>query len=61
MSNFLLFSQAFLEVLYLFAEQVVHFQFFLYNCLQFFDVGINIEVDIPYTLNFRDQFTLLSE
>jgi hypothetical protein len=59
--NLLLFGQTLLEVLNFLAEQVVHLQLFLYYCLQFFDVGVNIKVDIPYALDLRNQFTLLGE
>lgn len=61
MPKLLLFAEALLEMIDLLRQQVIHFEFFLDNCLQFLNVGVHVEVHITYSLDFRDQFAFLCQ
>lgn len=61
MPDLILLIQAFFKMLNFLTEKIIHFKLFLYNCLQFLDIRVNIEVYIPNSLNFGNQLTLLSQ
>ena len=52
MSDLLLFAEAFLEVFYLLAEQVVHLELLLHHVLQLLDIRVHVKVDVSHTLYF---------
>jgi hypothetical protein len=61
MPKFLLFAEAFLEMVNLLGQQIVHLKFLLDNRLQFLDIGVHVEVHIAYSLNFGNQLAFLCQ
>lgn len=61
MPDLIFFFQAVLEGIYFFTQNVVDFQFLLYHLLQLINIGINIVINKPLTLNLRNQLALLSQ
>jgi hypothetical protein len=60
-AHFFFLAQTFFEMVDFLGEEVVHFQFFLHYVLEFFDVGIHIEVHIAHALYFGDEFAFLGQ